>query len=125
MQKFISVDKYIASFPNETQQVLQQLRNTIKKALPKAEEIISYGMPAYKQGSVLIYFAGYKKHIGLYPTSSGIRQFQKEIAGYKNSKGAVQFPLDKPLPLLLITKMATFRLKEVLENEKLKKTLKK
>ena len=102
--KVNSINEYIALFPKDVQKLLEQMRQTIKKAAPKAEEVISYSMPAFKQHRVLVYFAGYKNHIGFYPTSSGIKNFQKEIAGYKNSKGAVQFPIDKPLPLTLITK---------------------
>ena len=103
------VDSYIAGFPPATQKLLKQLRATIKKAAPKAEELISYGMPAYKYHGVLVYFGGYERHIGFYPTASGIENFKKEIAGYKHSKGAVQLPLDKPLPLSLITAIVSFR----------------
>ncbi len=121
MLKPVDVDTYIAAFPEETQVLLQSMRSIITKAAPKAEEIISYGMPAYKQESVLVYFAGYKHHIGFYPTSSGILNFTKEIAAYKNSKGAVQFPLDKPLPSKLITQIVKFRVAETKEKAKNKK----
>jgi uncharacterized protein YdhG (YjbR/CyaY superfamily) len=104
------VSNYIATFPAETQAKLEQLRELIQKAAPMAEEGWSYMMPAYSWEGPLVYFAGYKKHIGFYPTSSGIAAFQKEIAAYKSSKGAVQFPLDKPLPLALITKMVKHRI---------------
>jgi uncharacterized protein YdhG (YjbR/CyaY superfamily) len=107
-----TVDRYIAGFPEETQKLLQQLRATIIKAAPKAEEVISYKMPAYKQNGMLVFFAGYKNHIGFYPTGAGIAAFKKEIAEYKNSKGAVQFPLDKPLPLKLITEMVKFKVSQ-------------
>lgn len=112
MQKLTNVDDYIAQFPAETQALLQQLRGIIRKAAPKATEEISYNMPAYRQNKVLVYFAGYKNHIGFYPTGAGIAAFQKEIAAYKNSKGAVQFPLDKKLPVGLITKMVKYRVKQ-------------
>ncbi|MFN8297592.1 MAG: DUF1801 domain-containing protein [Chitinophagales bacterium] len=112
MKKVITVDAYIAQFPAETQALLQQLRSIIRKAAPKASEEISYNMPAYRQNKVLVYFAGYKNHIGFYPTGAGIAAFQKEIAAYKNSKGAVQFPLDKKLPIGLITKMVIYRAKQ-------------
>lgn len=112
MQKLTNVDDYIAQFPAETQALLQQLRSIIRKAAPKANEEISYNMPAYRQNKVLVYFAGYKSHIGFYPTGAGIAAFQKEIAAYKNSKGAVQFPLDKKLPVGLITKMVKYRAKQ-------------
>lgn len=116
-----NTDTYIAMFPENVQELLRQMRSIIHKAAPGAEEVISYGMPAFKVNGVLAYFAGYKGHIGFYPTGSGIAAFQKEIAGYKNSKGAVQFPLNKPLPAALITKMVKFRLKQDAEKAKLKK----
>ncbi|MBK7761795.1 MAG: DUF1801 domain-containing protein [Bacteroidetes bacterium] len=112
MIKFQNVDDYIASFPDETQVLLIQMRATILKAAPKALEGISYGMPAYKFHGVLVYFAGYKKHIGFYPSTSGIANFQQEIAMFKNSKGAIQFPLSKPLPLKLVTTITKFRAAE-------------
>jgi uncharacterized protein YdhG (YjbR/CyaY superfamily) len=106
------VDTYIAGFPKDTQKLLEQLRAAIIKAAPGAEEVISYNMPAYKQNGMLAFFAAYEKHIGFYPTGSGIIAFKKEIAIYKNSKGAVQFPIGKPLPLSLITKMVKFKVNE-------------
>jgi uncharacterized protein YdhG (YjbR/CyaY superfamily) len=112
MEKPINVDDYIAAFPIDTQKLLEQMRATIKKAAPKAEEVISYGMPAYKSNGMLVYFAGHKNHIGFYPTSSGIANFQKELSMYKGAKGSVQFPLDKTLPLSLISKIVKFRLNE-------------
>jgi uncharacterized protein YdhG (YjbR/CyaY superfamily) len=120
-----NTDAYIAMFPEEIQEKLQQMRGIICKAAPTATEVISYGMPAYKVNSVLVYFAGYNAHIGFYPAGSGIAAFQNEIAKYKNSKGAVQFPLDKPLPIGLITKMVKFRLSEDAEMAKLKAAKKK
>jgi uncharacterized protein YdhG (YjbR/CyaY superfamily) len=116
----VDVDAYIAGFPEATQKLLQQLRSTIRKAAPKAEESISYQMPAYKFSGVLVYFAGYEKHIGFYPTGAGIAHFQKEIAGFKTSKGTIQFPLDKPLPLQLIKKIVAFRVQENLAKAALK-----
>jgi uncharacterized protein YdhG (YjbR/CyaY superfamily) len=110
-----NVDAYIARFAPVTQKLLKQLRTTIKKAAPLAEEVISYGMPAYKYHGILVYFAGYEHHIGFYPTASGIENFKKEIAGFKHSKGAVQFPLDKPLPLSLVTAIVKFRVQLNLE----------
>ena len=117
MVKPENTDAYIASFPETTHQLLEQMRATIKKAAPEAKEVISYAMPAFKMNRVLVYFAGYEHHIGFYPTASGIAHFEKEISVYKWSKGAVQFPLDKPLPLALITKIVKFRVAE----DKLKK----
>lgn len=117
----VDVDHYIAAFPEGTQKLLDQLRATIKKAAPKATESISYMMPAYKYEGVLVYFGGYKKHIGFYPTASGIAAFKKELVAYNVSKGTVQFPLDKPLPVSLITKIVKFRVSENLQKAKLKK----
>ena len=106
-------DDYIASFPPSTQRLLKQVRKAIKAAAPKAEESISYGMPAYKyMGKPLIYFGGYEKHIGFYATPTGHKQFEKELSKYKQGKGSVQFPIDEPLPMSLITKIVKFRVKE-------------
>ncbi|MGN7988983.1 iron chaperone [Pedobacter sp. 22226] len=116
-----NIDQYIANFPAETQKLLQQVRETIHQAVPKAKEVISYGMPAFKQNTVLVYFAGYAKHIGFYPTSSGIEAFKNEFADYKWSKGAVQFPLDKPLPLELITRITKFKAERDVEKAAKKK----
>ena len=115
--KFKDTDEYISVFPKTTQKILQQVRNTIKKAAPKAAEVISYNMPAFKQNTVLVYFAGYDNHIGFYPTPSALEAFKKEIAVYKSSKGAVQFPLSEPLPLSLITKMVKFRVEQTQEKK--------
>ena len=123
--EFKDTDEYIATFPKETQEVLQQVRTAIKTSAPKAEEVISYGIPAFKLHGMLVYFAGYKQHIGFYPTASGIAAFKNELSKYKNAKGSVQFPLDKPMPIALIKKMVKFRVKENLEKEEIKKQLKK
>jgi uncharacterized protein YdhG (YjbR/CyaY superfamily) len=108
------------AFPEETQLLMEQVRETIKAAAPKAEEVISYGMPAFRLNGMLLYFAGYKKHIGLYPMPSAIAEFKKELSAYKSAKGSVQFPLDKPMPLALIKKIVKFRVKENLQKAKLK-----
>jgi uncharacterized protein YdhG (YjbR/CyaY superfamily) len=105
-------DDYIMAFPEETQLLLRKMRSTIRKAAPKATEVISYGMPAFKQDRILVWFAGFEHHIGLYPGVSGIENFKKELAGYKSAKGSVQFPIDKPLPLNLVGRIVRFRLKE-------------
>ncbi|HWB25906.1 MAG TPA: DUF1801 domain-containing protein [Chitinophagaceae bacterium] len=110
--KFKTVDEYIATFPEATQAKLEQMRSTLKKALPKASEVISYNMPAYKQNGVLVYFSGNREHIGFYPTPSAIVNFQQELVPYKTSKGAIQLPLDKALPVGLVTKIAKFRAAE-------------
>ena len=123
--KPIDIDDYISRFPVETQKLLEQLRKAIQKAAPKAIEVISYGMPAFKLNGVLVYFAGYDRHIGFYPTPSAIIAFKKELSGYITSKGAVQFPLDKPLPLTLIASIVKLRLRQDLEKSELKKATKK
>ena len=109
-KKFNSVEEYISTFPEKTALLLETLRKVIKEEASEAEEVISYNMPAYKWNGILVYFAGYSRHIGFYPTGSGIEAFQKELSGYKWSKGAVQFPLDQTLPLDLVRKMVRFRI---------------
>ena len=116
-----TVDEYIAVFPKEVQKLLQQVRTTIKKAALTAEEVINYGMPAYKLNGMLVYFAGYKNHIGFYPVPSGMKAFEKELSKYKSGKGSAQFPIDQPLPLALVTKIVKFRVKENLEKAEAKK----
>lgn len=120
-----SIDAYITSQPDHVRPLLQQMREIIKKAAPKAEEVISYGMPAFKGFRVLVYFAAAKEHMGFYPTGSGIDAFKNEFGGYKWSKGAVQFPLNEPLPAKLISKMVKFRLAEDKELEAAKAAAKK
>jgi len=119
MNKPTSVDEYIAAFPETVQNLLHTLRATIINTAPEAEEVISYSMPAYKQNGMLLFFAAFKNHIGFYPMSSGIEAFKEEISCYKNAKGSVQFPLDKPLPLSLIKRIVIFRVEN--NKEKLKK----
>ncbi|EMJ97814.1 iron chaperone [Leptospira alstonii] len=109
---FKNIDNYINRFPEDTRKILEELRSVIRDAAPKAEEKISYQMPAFAFYGNLVYFAAYKKHIGFYPTSSGIRAFQSELTKYKTSKGAVQFPIDQPLPFKLIAKIVKYRVKE-------------
>lgn len=104
-----TIDEYISLFPAETQTILQQVRPAIHQAVPQAQEVISYKMPAFKQNKVLVYFAAYKKHIGFYPTSPGIEAFKNEFVDYKWSKGAVQFPIDEPMPLDLIIRITKFK----------------
>ena len=109
---FKNIDEYIATFPEEIQEVLQDVRITIHKAAPEAEEAISYQMPTFKLNGNLVHFAAWKNHIGFYPTPSGTKEFQKEIAKYAFAKGSIQFPLNEPMPLALITKIVKFRVKE-------------
>lgn len=125
MKKPKDIDEYIKSFPKEIQKLLVQVRAAINKAAPKAEEVISYRMPAFKLNGMLVWFAGYSKHIGFYPRVSGIEAYKKELSIYKGAKGSVQFPLDKPLPLGLITKIVKFRVHENLQQAKTKKVSKK
>jgi uncharacterized protein YdhG (YjbR/CyaY superfamily) len=112
MQKANNIDEYINAYPLLTKKLLSLMRKTVNAAAPKATEKISYSMPTLYLNGNLVHYAGYKNHIGFYPTSSGIKAFKKEISKYKNSKGAVQFPLDKPLPVSLIKKIVKFRVKE-------------
>jgi uncharacterized protein YdhG (YjbR/CyaY superfamily) len=108
-----NIDEYIAGFPKETQKVLKQIRATIKKAAPATEETISYAIPTFTLNDrYLIYFAGYKNHVSIYPAPRTNEVFKKELSAYKGGKGTVQFPLDKPLPLNLITKIVKFRIRE-------------
>jgi len=107
-----TIDDYINQFPDEIKSKLEMIRKAIKKAAPKATEVISYGMPAFKQNKVLVYFAAGKNHIGFYPTPKPILVFSKELADYKTSKGAIQFPLDKKIPIALVSKITKFRVKE-------------
>ena len=119
--KSLNVDVYIADFPPETFAKLNQLRETIKAAAPDAEECISYAMPAYRLNGMLVYFAGYAKHIGFYPGAGGIAEFKDEISRYKNASGSVQFPLDQPLPVKLIRRIVQFRIKQNLGKAKAKR----
>jgi uncharacterized protein YdhG (YjbR/CyaY superfamily) len=119
---FRSVDEYIASQPETVQEVLTLVRNTIRKAVPDAEEVISYQIPAYKMaGRVALYFAGWKEHFSLYPAGERlVTEFQDELASYEISKGAIRFPLSQRVPVKLIGRIAKFRAKEAAEREKAK-----
>ena len=110
-----NIDEYISQFPESTAKMLKEIRLIIKGLAPKAQEAIKYGMPTFVLNGNLVHFAGYNKHLGFYPTPSAIIAFEKELKKYQYSKGAVQFPLNEPLPKNLITKMVKFRIKE---NEK-------
>jgi uncharacterized protein YdhG (YjbR/CyaY superfamily) len=115
------IDEYIARFPIDVQKLLQQVRATIREAAPDAEEAIAYQMPTFRLEGNLVHFAAFKKHIGFYPTSSGIEKFKDELSVYKGAKGSVQFPLDKPIPLDLIGRIVAFRVKENLERAESKR----
>jgi uncharacterized protein YdhG (YjbR/CyaY superfamily) len=117
-----NIDEYIAEFPNDVQQILERVRKTIRKAAPSAEETISYLIPTFTlKGKYLVYFAAYKKHIGLYPAPRGSEKFKEELSRYEGGKGTVRFSLDKPIPYSLIARIVKFRAKENLERAKLKK----
>ncbi|MDB5131418.1 MAG: hypothetical protein JWR02_1167 [Mucilaginibacter sp.] len=113
--KFKTVEEYFSTLPAGTQCILEEVRKTIKRAAPDAKEMISYNMPAFKLNGVLIYYAAYKKHIGFYPTASPIVAFKEELPAYKFSKAAIQFPVDKPIPVDLITRIVQFRVREDME----------
>ncbi len=120
-----TIDEYIAGSPKEIQSILKKVRATIQKAAPKAEETINYGIPTFTLNGNLVHFAGYKSHIGFYPTPSGIEKFKKELSAYDGAKGSVKFPLDKPIPYALITKIVKFRVQENLERAEAKRKKKK
>ncbi|GGG01705.1 hypothetical protein GCM10010912_53200 [Paenibacillus albidus] len=120
-----SIDEYIAAFSPEVQQILQEIRQGIRDSAPEAREKISYQMPTFEQHGNLVHFAAYSNHIGFYPAPSGIEAFKEELAGYKSSKGAIQFPLAQPVPLELISRIVKFRVAENAEKAALKKEAKK
>ncbi|MCB9134115.1 MAG: DUF1801 domain-containing protein [Anaerolineales bacterium] len=107
-----SIDEYIATFSPETQEILQTLRATIKAAAPDATETINYQMPTFTLNGNLVHFAAFKNHIGFYPTPSGIEAFKDALSVYKGAKGSVQFPIDQPLPLELVSRIVQFRVAE-------------
>ena len=114
---FSSIDEYIASFPDEVQKILEELRATIKATAPNTKEKISYQIPTFElNGRNLIHFAAWKKHIGMYPIPAGSEAFEKELAQYMDGKGTLKFPLDKPLPLKLIREIVQFRVVDNLKN---------
>jgi uncharacterized protein YdhG (YjbR/CyaY superfamily) len=118
------IDQYIINFPEDIQQILQAVRKTIKEAAPGAKEAISYQIPAFKLEGTLVYFAAYKNHIGFYPASSVIEVFKNELSGYTTSKGTIQFPFGKPIPLDLITRIVEFRVDENMQKAAKKKLAK-
>ncbi len=122
---FVSIDEYIATFPEETQKILEELRATIKACAPDAEEKISYQMPTFFLKGNLVHFAAWKNHIGIYPTPSGTQAFKQELSVYESAKGSVKFPLDKPLPLELISRIVKFRVAENLKRAEIKSSKRK
>jgi uncharacterized protein YdhG (YjbR/CyaY superfamily) len=123
---FTSIDEYIAACPKESQTYLREIRAMVRAAVPEAKEKISYQIAAFElNGKNLIHFAGWKKHVSIYPTPDGTEAFNKAIAKYAGGKGTTKFPLDEPLPLKLIGQIVKFRVADNLKNEKLKSTKKK
>lgn len=110
-QTFQTIDEYVKTFPKNIQKILGTVRQVIKKSAPAAEEAISYQIPTFKLNGNLVHFAAFKNHIGFYPGAEAVKIFQEEIASYKSSKGAIQFPIDKPMPLTLIRKIVEYRVK--------------
>ncbi len=117
-RQFKIIDEYVASFPTNVQVMLQELRQTIRKAAPGAMETISYQIPTFRLNGYLVFFAAFKNHIGFYPMPAAIRAFKKELSRYGTAKGTVRFPLGEPLPLSLISKIVRFRAKENLAKKK-------
>jgi uncharacterized protein YdhG (YjbR/CyaY superfamily)/deoxyadenosine/deoxycytidine kinase len=122
---FSSIDEYISTFPEEIQKILEELRATIKASAPDAEEKISYQMPTFALNGTFVHFAAFKNHIGLYPTPSGTQAFKRELSIYQGGKGSIKFPVDKPLPLKLISKIVKFRVAENLKKDGIKSGKKK
>jgi uncharacterized protein YdhG (YjbR/CyaY superfamily) len=117
---FKSIDDYVETFPKHIQEILEKLRAVIKASAPEADEKISYQIPTFALKGNLVHFAAYKNHIGFYPTSSGIEAFKKELSGYECSKGAIRFPINKPLPYELIKRIVIFRVGENLKRAEMK-----
>ncbi len=117
-QQFKTIDEYIETFPKDVQSILERMRQTIREAAPEAVESISYQMPTFKLNGNLVYFAAWKNHVGFYPGSSAIEAFKKELSPFKQAKGTIQFPLDKPISFDLVKKIVKFRVRE---NESKKK----
>ena len=118
-KRFATIDEYISTFPEEIQAVLEKVRQTIHKAAPEATEIMSYGMPTFKlNGKHLVFFAGWKHHISLYPLPAGDEAFQQELSHYKRAKGTIQFPFDKPIPYDFVEHVVTLLMRESSEKER-------
>ena len=115
-----NIDEYIAGFPKDIQKILEDVRATIRKAAPEAKEAIKYAMPTFVLNGNLVHFAAFKNHIGFYPAPTGIEAFKKELSPYHGGKGSIQFPIDSPVPLALISKIVKFRVKKNLEKAKSK-----
>jgi uncharacterized protein YdhG (YjbR/CyaY superfamily) len=120
-----SIDEYIANYPEDVQEILQKIRAIIREAAPEAVETINYAIPTFTLEGNLVHFAAFKKHIGFYPTPSGVEKFKNELSAYEGAKGSVQFPFDKPIPYNLIREIVLFRVKDTLEKAKAKKEAKR
>jgi len=120
IKKPVNIDEYIGAFPNDVQEILEKIRMTIRKTAPDAKEKISYSMPAFEQSGIVVYFAAFKNHIGLYALPSGHEEFKEALSKYKSGKGSVQFPIKDPMPYDLISKIVKFRVKENLAKIKKK-----
>lgn len=118
MSKPTTISEYIKSAPKEAQPKLREIYTCIKSTVPDAIESLKWGMPAFSYKRILVTFAGFKHHIGLYPTPSAVKKFEKNLTKYKTAKGSIQFPLEKPLPILLIKKIVRFRIKECRDEDK-------
>ena len=114
------IDEYIASFPKDVREILEKIRITIRKAAPDAEETIKYQLPTFTLKGNLVHFGAFKKHIGFYPTPTGTEKFRNELSVYEGAKGSIRFPLDKPIPYDLISKIVEFRVQENLERAEAK-----
>jgi uncharacterized protein YdhG (YjbR/CyaY superfamily) len=115
--QFRTIDEYIAGFPENVRDILEELRQVIRQAAPQAEEAMRYGIPTFRLNGNLVHFAAFKKHIGFYPTPSAIETFKEELSPYKQAKGSVQFQIDKPMPYDLIRKIVKYRVEESLEKK--------
>jgi uncharacterized protein YdhG (YjbR/CyaY superfamily) len=120
-----SIDEYIATFPAEIQKILREIRAVVKAAAPDAQEKISYQMPTFFLSGNLVHFAAFKNHIGFYPAPTGIEAFAQELSVYKGAKGSIQFPINKPMPLDLITKIVKYRVAENLKKAEMKSSEKR
>jgi len=124
--RFNSIDEYIATFPENIQKILEEIRATIKAAAPDSEETISYQMPAFKlNGMYIAHFSAWKNHIGMYPIPAGNEAFNKEVSKYKGAKSSLNFPIVKPMPLKLISKIVKLRIDDNLEKAEIKSSKKK
>ncbi len=115
---FNNIDEYISIFPDEVQAILQTIRQAIQEVAPEAEETINYQIPTFKLNGNLVHFAAFKKHIGFYPTPSGIEAFKNELSIYEGAKGSVKFPIDKDMPIDLVKRIVKYRVEENLKNKK-------